>query len=119
MTNVATQISNLLMNNGKSAADMTHAIKIFGDGNMQNGLAKIGTFFAEEAELAAENGLIIGRIQGGIIGFFGTVVIVSISAYALKKMSREVIHKEKGQSILTALEQKTPSDENIRNVSED
>ena len=39
MTNTATQIANLMMNNGKTAADMTHAVKVLGNGSMQQGFA--------------------------------------------------------------------------------
>ena len=53
MTNTATQIANLMMNNGKTAADMTHAVKVLGNGSMQQGFARIGSYFTKEAAIAA------------------------------------------------------------------
>lgn len=51
MTNTAMQIANLMMSNGKNAANMTHAVKILGGGSMQRGFARIGDFFPKKSQV--------------------------------------------------------------------
>lgn len=47
MTNIAREIATLIMSNGKSAADMTHAIKVLGNGSMQEGLTRVASYFTK------------------------------------------------------------------------
>ena len=42
---------------------MTHAVKVLGNGSMQQGFARIGAYFTKEAAIAAARGLTQGRIQ--------------------------------------------------------
>ena len=41
MTDIMDQILNLMMDNGKSASDITKKLKILGNGSMQKGLIRI------------------------------------------------------------------------------
>ena len=52
-TSTGKQIANLLTESGKSAADMTHLVKVLGEGSMQKGLTRIGTYFEKEMADAA------------------------------------------------------------------
>lgn len=49
MNNTATQIANLITRNGKTGADMTHALKELGSGDMQKGLTRIAEFFLKDS----------------------------------------------------------------------
>ena len=104
MTNTGRQIANLMMDNGKSASDMTHAIKALGNGSMQQGFSSIGAFFKDEASIAAARSLAKGRVQGGIVGILGTVTVGSIIAYAVNKKKKMDDHEAKGRIILKTME---------------
>ena len=110
MTNTATQIANLMMNNGKTAADMTHAVKVLGNGSMQQGFARIGSYFTKEAAIAAAKGLAKGRIQGGVVGVIGTVAAGGIIAYFVNKNKQKADHEEEGRKILQGMEEKASED---------
>ena len=84
MTNTATQIANLMVNNGKTAADMTHAVKVLGNGSKQQGFARIGSYFTKEAAIAAAKGLAKGRIQGGVVGVLGTADYSAAPAHSVR-----------------------------------
>jgi len=104
MTDIATQIANLMVDSGKTAADMTHAVKVLGNGSMQQGFSRIGNYFAEEAAYAATKGLQVGRLQGGIIGILGTAAIGGIMAYMLLNEKEKAVHDSEGRTILKAME---------------
>ena len=110
MTNTATQIANLMMNNGKTAADMTHAVKVLGNGSMQQGFARIGSYFTKEAAIAAAKGLAKGRIQGGVVRVLGTVAAGGIIAYFVNKNKQKADHEEEGRRILQVMVEKASED---------
>ena len=107
MTNTGKQIASLLMETGKTAPDMTHALKILGNGSMEKGFAKIGTFFEEEIAIAAAKELSKGRAQG-VIGTLGILFIGGIIYVITKKKEKakheEAKHEEEGQEIIKAIE---------------
>lgn len=105
MTSIVIQISNLMMDTGKSAADMTHAVKVLGNGSMQKGFYRIGEFFSEEIKLANAKGLYIGRIQGGIVGVIGTVAIGGIIVTVINNKHKKEIHEMEGQIILQTMKE--------------
>lgn len=116
MTNTGRQITNLMMDTGKSAADMTHAVKVLGNGSMQQGFSRIGAFFSEEVATAAANGLATGRVQGGIAGMLGTAAVGGIIAFVINRKRKKDAHEAEGKIILQAMQEKAPSP---GNVSED
>lgn len=99
MTNTAKEIANLMMNNGKSASEMTHALSDLGGGSMQNGFAHIWEFFTEEAA----NELSRGRIQGGIVGALVAAAVGSTIYAVSKKKEKKAAHEAQGQTILNAM----------------
>ena len=103
MTNTAMQIANLMMSNGKNAADMTHAVKILGEGSMQRGFARIGDFFSTEVACATAKGLMRGRIQGGLVGIIGTAAVGGL-VWWLTQDSKAVAHEAEGRTILRTME---------------
>lgn len=112
MTSISTgkQIANLLTESGKSAADMTHLVKVLGEGSMQKGLTRIGTYFQKEIAVATKHGLKEGFIKGGIAGSVGTIIILG-GGYLIRKKKNEAareaellaLHEAEGQAILNAL----------------
>ena len=104
MTNTAMQIANLMMNNGKNAADMTHAVKILGEGSMQRGFARIGEYFSAEVADATAKGLMSGRIQGGIVGILGTATIGGLAWWLTRDRKAKAAHETEGRTILRTME---------------
>lgn len=103
MTNTGKEIANLMMNNGKSASEMTHALSELGGGSMQKGFARIGKYFTEESAKAATKGLSRGRIQGSIVGVLVTATIGGAIYAIAKKKEKDVAHEAEGQIILNAM----------------
>lgn len=104
MANTGMQIANLMMSNGKSAADMTHAVKVLGGGSMQRGFARIGEFFSAEVAGATAKGLLRGRIQGGIVGVLGTAAVGGLIWWFTRAKEAEIAHEAEGQVILHTME---------------
>lgn len=103
MTNTGKEIANLMMNNGKSASEMTHALSEIGGGSMQKGFARIGKYFTEESAKAAAKGLSRGRIQGGIVGMLVTAAVGGTIYAVVKKKEKDAAHEAEGQTILNAM----------------
>ena len=103
MTNTGKEIANLMMNNGKSASEMTHALSELGGGSMQKGFARIGKYFTEESAKAAAKGLSRGRIQGGIVGVLVTAAVGGTIYAVAKKKEKDAAHEAEGQTILNAM----------------
>ena len=49
MSNLGKQITELLMDSGKSAPSITHALKSLGNGSMQKGLARMSNYLVSDA----------------------------------------------------------------------
>ena len=107
MTNTATQIANLMISNGKSAADMTHVVAALGGGSMQKGFARIGAYFAKEVAMASATGLKTGRIQGAVIGGVASAVVIGavliVNGRNVKK-NQDDEHEKEGKVILQAMQ---------------
>lgn len=103
MTNTGKEIANLMMNNGKSASELTHALSELGGGSMQKGFARIGKYFTEESAKAAAKGLSRGRIQGGIVGVLVTTAVGGTIYVVAKKKEKDAAHEAEGQTILNAM----------------
>lgn len=114
MTSTGKQIAALMMDTGKTAAEMTHGIKVLGNGSMQGGLARIGAYFAEEVAIAATK----GRMQGAVVGILSTIAIGGTVLFAKKRNSKRKKHEDEGQAILTELEG-SDVDDSISQISDE
>lgn len=103
MTKIGEQLTDLMVNQGKTAPEITHALKILGNGNMQHGFSRIGEFFSEEINNASLKGLFKGRIQGGIAGALGTITLGGLISLIINKRKQSASHETEGQEILKAL----------------
>lgn len=119
MTNIGKQITDLLMDTGKSAPDMTHALKDLGNGSMQKGFARIAEFFKEEIATATAKELTKGRIQGSIIGILGTVTFGSFVALAINNQKKKAAHKVEGEEILKSMKSNIPTPQTDANNLDD
>lgn len=107
MTTTGMQIVDLITDNGKPAPDMTHALKLLGNGSMQAGLTRIGNHFNAEISAAFSKGLTKGRIQGsilGILGILGTIAVGKTIALTVNKQKKSAAHETEGKDILMAME---------------
>ena len=111
MTDIMEQILNLMMDNGKSASDITKKLKILGNGSMQKGLIRIKEFFENDATARAIKERSKGRQQGVIIGAFGTVTLGAIIAFAAKEKKKKTAHEAEGREILNVMESKISASE--------
>ena len=121
MNSTATQIAKIISTPSPSAPITTHALAELGNGSMQNGLRRIVSYFVAES---ASN-LKRGRIQGGLVGVLGTVVIAGGSAFIYHEKQLET----EGKVILNTLEksvnenavivEETPSDNAIEESDTD
>lgn len=107
MTNVGKQILNLMNDTNKSAPDITHALKVLGNGSMQKGLSRIRDFFRDEVG-AAQNK---GRIQGVIFGILGTAAFGSLIALNVYNKKKKTAHETEGQEIIKVLNSNVPASE--------
>lgn len=115
MNNIAEEIYDLVNTTGKSAPDMTKALKNIGDGDMQQGI-KLSDFFSATAkEIGLERGLKLGEQRGWIKGSLTTLGIVSLAAggvYIKEKYAafkRKKALEQEGQVILAAIKETIPS----------
>ena len=100
MTTTGMQIVDLITDNGKPAPDMTHALKLLGNGSMQAGLTRIGNHFKAEISAAFSKGLTKGRIQGSILGILGTIAVGKTIALTVNKQKKSAAHETEGKDIL-------------------
>ena len=116
MSDLSKKITELLSNECKAAPDMTHGLKNIGDGDMKEGMKTIAEFFEEN-----------GMKKGALFGTAGTLTVIGLIVGVKKIYSMKKAHKEKGEKILSGLQQgianeSTESIENydsIREVNEE
>lgn len=92
MQNDAEKIMELLSKTGKSAANMTNALKEIGDGSMGDGIAQIAAYFMSE-------GKSVGRLQGAIV-----VTAVAGIFYMVYRGIKNKKHKLDGEKIISGLQ---------------
>lgn len=111
MSEVGNTIKSLIFGKDQAGPDMTHGLKVLGDGDMQNGIKRVAAFFWEEG---TQNGYRRGERSGVIKGSAGTFVIGSLvvgGIYVIDKYKEhkaKKAHEEEGRKILSALQQKVP-----------
>ena len=92
------EINNLLSDSCSLAPDMTHSLKIIGDGDMKKGLFTIAEYFAE-------NGTKKGMKKGTICGVIGTAAVFIIAGQAKKMYDNIKVHQQKEEKIVNGLRQ--------------
>ena len=92
MSNLGKQITELLMDSGKSAPSITHALKSLGNGSMQKGLARMSNYLVADATAK-------GRLEGGLVVFSSAAFICFIY-----HRRATLFRNQEGEKILSALE---------------
>lgn len=64
MLSTTKQIEDLITASGQTGPQMTHVLKVLGDGDMQEGLIRIANYFYAEGK----NYIKVGRLQGVVAG---------------------------------------------------
>ena len=77
MNKTSKEILDFLSSTGKSASEMTHALKFIGNGSMEDGLLRIGDYFEREVK--------IGTAKGAIGATIGTTIILTTLAQTKTK----------------------------------
>lgn len=101
MSSISKEISELLNSSGKSASEMTHALKFIGNGSMEAGLSRIGDYFEKEIKSATEKSAIGGVIGGAI----GATILIATGVLVKRKIDENKKHKEEGEDILKGLKE--------------
>lgn len=110
MCEVGEVVRSLVFESGKASAEMTHDLKVLGDGKMQEGIKRLALFFMEEGR---ERGYWQGERVGTIKGIAGTLFVGSLIAggcwiaeqYRNSKTIKE--HEKEGMKIIRVMEQET------------
>lgn len=97
MTSTAIQISELINNSGQTGPQMTHALKVLGNGDMQQGLIRIANYFLAESK----NYIKVGRLQGVAGGAAGVGLILLIIRL-IKDGRKKSKHQEEAKAIMDA-----------------
>ena len=93
MSDVAYKIKEVLSETCKSAPEMTHALKIVGDGDMKTGIMIIANYFEKR-------GLNKGRLQG----VAGTLTVVGLVGIITKVIDSNRKNDEEGKQIIQKLQ---------------
>lgn len=107
---ISNAIIDFLTDRGNSAADITHKLKMLGNGNMQRGCARIAAFFEQDTAIKNASSRRKGQIEGGFIGCLLSLSLVGVSAVVihLKQQKRKKNdHEADGQVILKTLHTET------------
>lgn len=118
MIETGLQIANLMADDSMSASNMTHALKVLGNGSMHCGFQIIGRYFASEIKEASFQGLKTGRIQGCIGGIAGTLIVCGVSAYTIHKIQQRKRIYTEGQEILKVMNKCYSIDEAPENIDD-
>ena len=106
MNNTADQIAKLIYTPNPSAPITTHALAELGNGNMQNGLRRIASYYAAESS----SNLRLGRIQGCLVGALSATATAGAIALIFHSIQKKRIESE-GKVILNTLQKS--ANENI------
>lgn len=111
MSELVSLINDLIKSSGISAPKMTHALKYLGDGNMQNGIARIASFCTKE-------GIKIGTVRVAIGGVVGSAVLYGLYLLISKQVKEHQKHRIEGEAILKGLEDGMTDYENNKRAQE-
>lgn len=103
MTATTIQISYLINNSGQTGPQMTHALKVLGNGDMQQGLIRIAKYFLSEGKSYIK----VGRLQG-VVGGAAGVGITFLIAKLIKDGREKSKHQEEAKAIMDAFKNSLP-----------
>ena len=114
--NTTAEIYDLMVTTGKSAPDITQALKNIG-GDMQTGVKKIASYFLDEGryegyQVGKQIGERSGLLKGTIIGL-AVPALIGAGYYFYDKHKAKVAlraHEEDGKEILDGFKAATPSE---------
>ena len=103
MTATTMQIADLITASGQTGPQMTHALKVLGNGDMQQGLIRIAKFFLAEGKSYIN----IGRLQG-VVGGAAVVGLIFLIAKLIKDGREKSKQKEEAKAIMDAFKDYLP-----------
>lgn len=103
MTKMAMQITELITTSGQTGPQMTHALKVLGNGDMRQGLIRIAKFFLATGKSYIK----VARLQGVIGGAAGVGLILLIAKF-IKDEREKSKHKEEAEAIMDAFKDFSP-----------
>lgn len=103
MTVTTMKISDFITTSGHTGPQMTHALKVLGNGDMQQGLIRIAKYsFAE-----GKSYIKVGRLQGVVGGAAGAVLILLIAKF-IKDGREKSKQQEEAKAIMDAFKDYLP-----------
>ena len=111
MSNISEQIGELLNTSGMDAPDMTRALKVIGEGDMQNGIKKLADYCNA---VGNEQGYNAGDRNGTVKGSLVTLLVVAIIGGGVYIKNKYVACRQKkldaeGNEILQAIKDSVPA----------
>ncbi|AHM57666.1 hypothetical protein EAL2_808p01610 (plasmid) [Peptoclostridium acidaminophilum DSM 3953] len=97
------QIADLITASGQTGPQMTHALKVLGNGDMQQGLIRIANYFQAEGKSYIK----VGRLQGVVVGAAGAGLIFLI-AKLIKDGREKSKQQEEAKAIMDAFKDNLP-----------
>ncbi len=109
MNSLLEQVTALITTPNLPAPKITHALAVLGNGNMQQGLARLVRYYEATCKNGIVTSLARGRVQGALAGVLGTSVLFGIIAgiYYLDQRQKDDLDTE-GQEILNAFQESVP-----------
>jgi hypothetical protein len=93
VADLSKEITDLLSDSCKAAPEMTHGLKIIGDGDMKKGMLTVAEYFTES-----------GIKKGAIRGTIGTLTVIGLITEVKKLYDVNKAHKQKGEKIVEGLQ---------------
>lgn len=103
MITTAMQIANLVTTSGQTGPQMSHALKVLGNGDMQQGLIRIAKFFLAEGKSYIK----VGRLQG-VVGGAACVGLIFLIDKLIKDGCEKSKQKEEAKAIMDAFKDYLP-----------
>ena len=107
MSDLNKKITELLSDSCKAAPDMTHSLKIIGDGDMKEGMKTIAEFFEEN-----------GMKKGALFGTAGTLTVIGLIVGVKKIYSMKILSGLQ-QGIANESTESIENYDSIREVNEE
>jgi len=104
------QIAYIITASGQTGPQMTHALKVLGNGNMQQGLIRIAKYFFAEGKSYIK----VGRLQGAVLGTVGGTTLTLATfmiAKQIKNRREKSKHDEEAEAIISAFTDNIPPEE--------
>lgn len=121
MSEAGDAVRSLVFESGKAGPEMTHDLKVLGDGKMQVGIKRLAAFFMEEGQ---ELGYLQGERAGTIKGVAGTLFVGSLIVggcwIAERCRNNKIIkkHEKEGMKIIRVMNQRVSEEPEIIEAKE-